>query len=159
MTLRLDDRSGAWEDRAAQPASTPSGWVSCPSVTAPAPLGTPVWSLRLSERHVWVRDLLGRFGDVEGRYGVRGGFLTGPDALVIRVACTERCCQGAGCGHLIQRGQIHGAQMITPEITGSSGYCACCITAEEPGSILRTASGRVIPPLADEKTAVMAGED
>jgi len=134
MRLHLDDRSGAWEDRAAQPARTPSGWVPCPAVTAPAPLGAAVWSVRLYGRHV-------QGPDIEQEYGVTGGILTAPEALTVTVAGAEDVCQGLPCNHTIARGQACGSYM-------STRYCCCCITVTEPASTLRNASGRVIPPLA-----------
>lgn len=144
MRLHLDDRSGAWEDRAAQPVKIPSGWVPCPAVTAPAPLGAAVWSARLYGRHV-------QGPDIEQEYGVTGGILTASQALTITVAGAEDVCQGS-CGHLIARGQLCGAYM-------STRYCVCCITTDEPESTFRTGSGRVIPPLAAGKAAAMAGEE
>lgn len=118
-----DDSSPAWHDAASRPG-TASGWIPCPAQSAPAPPGTPVWSLRLTERAVWGDD-------VERRYGSRGGILTAPEALTVRVAATEGVCQGIPCSHKIARGQLHGAHMTTR-------YCICCITATEPESTFRT---------------------
>jgi hypothetical protein len=89
--------------------------------------------VRLSDRHV-------SGPAVEQRYGVTGGTLTASQALTITVARTEDVCQGL-CGHEIARGQLCGAYM-------SQRFCCCCITTDEPASTFRTASGRVIPPLA-----------
>src|SRR5579859_324390 len=123
----MDDGSPAWHDAAARPG-TASGWVPCPAQDAPAPLGTPAWSVRLTERNVTGPDVL-------SRYGVTGGFLTGPEALVTGAATADDVCQGISCGHKIARGQPCGASM-------SSRYCVCCITVTEPASTFLTAAER-----------------
>lgn len=133
MRFRLDDGYGAWQDAASRPA-TSSGWAPCPAQDSPAPLGTPVWSVRLSDRHV-------SGPDVEQAYGVHGGILTAPEALTVTVAAKEDVCQGIPCNHEIARGQLCGAHM-------STRYCPCCITVTEPESTFRNGSGRVIAPLA-----------
>lgn len=104
------------------------GWISCPATSAPAPadFDAPVWSRRLYPDNAYGPE-------IEQRYGVRSGTLRAPMVLTIRVAGKRHACQGL-CGHLIQRGQLHGAEMITPEITGSRRFCVCCVTTEKPES-------------------------
>lgn len=131
MRYTMDDGSPAWHDAASRPGKAP-GWVPCPAQEAPAPLGAPAWSVRLTERNVTGPDVL-------ARYGVTGGFLTGPEALVTGPATADDVCQG-GCGHEIARGQTCGSHM-------STRYCSCCITTTEPASTFRTASGIVLEPL------------
>jgi len=103
-----------------------SGWKPCPATSAPAAPGAPAWSTRIYQDNV-------HGPQVEQEHGVRSGTLHAPLDLTIRVAGKQHACQGM-CGHLIQRGQLHGAEMITPEIAGSRRFCACCVTIEKPGS-------------------------
>lgn len=65
---------------------------------------------------------------VEQEHGARSGTLRAPLDLTIQVAGNQHCCQG-NCGHLIQRGQLHGSEAF-----GGRRFCACCVTAEKPDS-------------------------
>lgn len=128
VTYRMaDDHSPAWHAAGARPG-TSSGWVPCPAQDAPAEIGAAAWSKRLTERNIIGPEVL-------ARYGVTGGFLTGPDALVIGAATRDDVCQGLSCGHKIARGQACGASM-------TSRYCCCCVTTTEPASTFLTPAER-----------------
>lgn len=98
--------------------------ATCPAQTAPAPVGTPVWSVSLNWTMVSGTMIL-------DRYGVSGGQLGSAAFLTVRKAADDYVC--ADCRHAIPRGALHGSNM-------ASHYCGCCITTVQPESQFK--SGR-----------------
>jgi hypothetical protein len=101
---------------------TAAGYAPCPAQAAPAPAGTPVWSVRLNWGLV--------SGDLyRNRYGVPGGELGHPAILTVRAAADSYLC--ADCRHAIPRGALHGSN-------AGAHYCVCCIITTQPESQFRT---------------------
>ena len=99
-----------------------AGCQPCPARDAPAPQGTPVWSVKLE----WS---LASGTMIRARYGVGGGQLGQPATLTVRKAASEYIC--CGCRHVIARGALHGSN-------AGAHYCGCCISITRPEDQFKT---------------------